>query len=142
MNKTIKDPTRANSTFVGWYTDAALTTAFNTGSTLTATGTLYAKYTCNTNYTASGSTACTDQVAPTITINTQPTTTCAASKTVKATISDNIGVSTSQYAIVSSTSACSSSTTSWTNYTSASDITLNSEDYNNKYVCFKATDAA
>ena len=31
-----------------------------------------------------------DQTPPTITINTQPSTTCATSKTVKATITDGV----------------------------------------------------
>jgi len=45
------DPTRTHSSFVGWYEDAQLTDAWDfTNDTVTADITLYAKWTCDTNY--------------------------------------------------------------------------------------------
>ena len=51
-------------------------------------------------------------------------------------------MSSSQYAIISSSTCNSSTSATWINYTSASNITLDSESYNNQYICFKASDAA
>lgn len=82
-----------------------------------------------------------DDTPPTITINSQPSTTCSTSKTVKATMSDTVGVTESKYAIVSS-NTCDSTVTNWTDYTSASNLTIDNDTHNNKYVCFKAADAA
>ena len=94
----------------------------------------------DTTYTAT----CSDTTAPTIEINTQPSTSCATSKVVKATLSDWAWVTVSKYAILDSSTCESSidSTATWNNYTSATNLTLDNEDYNNKYVCFKASDAA
>ena len=56
-------PTRANSTFVGWCENSGLTnncvTPQSVSTTATGDKTFYAKWTCNTGYTAnSGNTAC------------------------------------------------------------------------------------
>ena len=91
-----------------------------------------------------GASSCTDITFPLIEITTQPSTTCLSSKTLSATISDNAWVTSSKYAILDSSTCESSidSTAIWKNYTSATDLTLDNEDYNDKYVCFKASDAA
>jgi len=43
------DPTKALNTFAGWYSDSGLTTAFVFSTPITATTTLYAKWTVNTS---------------------------------------------------------------------------------------------
>ena len=77
-------------------------------------------------------------VSPEITIS-WPESWWKKSKSVSADVVDDGGVTTMWYAI-STTSGCNSSSlnSSYTSYTKWSSISLNSESYNDKYVCFKA----
>ena len=134
---TLWTPTRANSIFSWWYSDSNYTNQVTTWWTVVSN--LYAKFTCPAWYTEQNNT-CVDITSPTITITTQPSSEYTTGKTVSANITDVVWVSTRQYAIASTCNSWTSAT--WTTYTNDSTITLDSEDYNDKYVCFKATDTA
>ena len=95
----------------------------------------------NTETTKSTSVIKIDKTNPVITV-TDASTACAASKTVKANITDvDAWVSTRQYVKTSSSTCNANTTSSWTTYTNNVDITLNAESDNNQYICFKAVDA-
>jgi uncharacterized repeat protein (TIGR02543 family) len=74
-------PTKTGSTFAGWYSDAALTTAFAFTTAITGDITLYAKWTINNytvSYTSNGGTAVTSQ---SVVYNTQTTAPTSPTKT-------------------------------------------------------------
>ena len=97
----------------------------------------------NTSEWSDGTNSTQDNTAPTISI-TNPNNSCATSKVVKATITDvTAWVSTMKY-VKTWSSTCTWTTTNWgsaVDYPNNSNITLNVESDNGKYICFQAIDA-
>lgn len=81
-----------------------------------------------------------DATAPAITITNNVSAGPVLSETAAATITDT-NISLRQYSL-SSDAVCNASDFPWTNYTSWSNITFNTEINNGKYVCFKWQDSA
>ncbi len=62
-------PTKAGSTFGGWYTNSTLTTAAVAGASLSADADLYAKWTCNVTLNRNGATETINNVTEGTTLN-------------------------------------------------------------------------
>jgi uncharacterized repeat protein (TIGR02543 family)/uncharacterized repeat protein (TIGR01451 family) len=75
-------PTKAGSTFAGWYSDAGLTTLFNFATPITADITLYAKWTLNTYTVTFNSNA--GSAVPSQVVNHNATATAPAPPPTKA----------------------------------------------------------
>jgi len=86
--------------------------------------------------------AAVDVTPPTITV-TNPSTACAASKTISASATDTQSSIASMAYIKSTSTTCSASTAGTRlNYTQNQSITLNSESDSWQYLCFRAVDTA
>jgi uncharacterized repeat protein (TIGR02543 family) len=85
-------PTKTGYTFAGWYSDAALTTAFAFTTAITADTTLYAKWQINTytvSFTSNGGSAVTNQSVAYNTTATAPTAPSKTSYTFAGWYTDN-----------------------------------------------------
>ena len=82
-----------------------------------------------------------DATAPTVTITEQPASGVAQSKSVTASASDASAITSFGYQL-SSSSFCPPSPSGLTASTSGTPVELTTENANNMYVCFYATDAA
>ncbi len=134
-------PTRANSTFGGWYTESSFTnklTQIVKGST--GNKTLYAKWTCNTGYTASGNSCvqlCTSKT------NTTSTQTCSHTGSISnGTATYSNGKQTCNgYYTSSGTSSCSGCS-NWgtcSGGTTISSVTCNSGYHADGNTCISNT---